>query len=146
MEVKIKAFNGLSLNELYDILALRNEVFIVEQNCVYQDIDSKDQKALHVLLYEGSSLAAYARLFDKGIAYDTAAIGRVIVAPAYRNRALGDLLVDEAIRAIETHYKTMSITISAQAHLQRFYGKHEFVTVSEEYLEDDIPHVKMKRN
>jgi len=145
METKIKRFKELSIDELYQILSLRNEVFIVEQNCVYQDIDSKDQEALHVMLYNEGDLAAYARLFDAGLVYETTAIGRVIVAPKYRNQSLGDKLVAACITGIEQFYNTSAITISAQAHLQRFYSKHGFVTTSEEYLEDDIPHVEMKR-
>jgi len=116
----------------------------MEQNCNYQDIDGYDDKALHVLIKDGDNLAAYARIFDKGIKYKTASIGRVIVAPSKRNLKLGHVLVNAAIVGIHDFFKTEEITISAQQHLQKFYAAHGFVTTSEPYMEDDIPHVQME--
>lgn len=147
MKIQIKPFHDFSATELYEVLYLRNLVFVVEQNCVYLDTDNTDQKAHHVMIYdEENRLAAYARIFKAGIKYETTSIGRVIVHPEQRGKHLGDVLIDECIKAIDQLYQTGTITISAQAHLQHFYGKHGFVTVSDEYLEDDIPHVEMKRN
>ena len=144
MEIEIKAFEALSVNELYELLALRNEVFIIEQNCVYQDLDGYDQKALHVLVRDNNELAAYARIFNSGIKYETASIGRVIVSPRKRNLKLGHVLVKHAIEGIQKHFKTHLITISAQEQLQKFYGAHGFETTSESYFEDNIPHVEMQ--
>lgn len=144
MKTEIKPFNELSVQELYKSLALRNEVFVVEQNCVYQDLDGYDDKALHIMISENDELIAYARIFDKGIKYETASIGRVVVSPSKRNLNLGRVLVNTAVDAIHKHFNTEEITISAQEHLQKFYAMHGFVTTSEMYLEDDIPHVEMQ--
>jgi len=144
MKIKIKPFKEFLVNELYKSLALRNEVFIVEQNCIYQDVDGYDDKALHVLMFDNDDLVAYARIFDKGIKYPTASIGRVVVSPAKRNLNLGHLLVNAAVQGVHEHFQTEEITISAQEHLQKFYAAHGFVTTSEMYLEDDIPHVEMQ--
>ena len=144
MKTEIKRFKELSLLDLYKYLSLRNQVFIVEQNCVYQDIDGYDEEAMHVMLYENDDLVAYARIFDKGIKYETASIGRVVVSPEKRNLNLGHVLVNASIQAIHENFETEEITISAQEHLQKFYAAHGFVTTSDMYLEDDIPHVQME--
>ena len=141
---KIKRFEALSLEELYGILQLRSEVFVVEQNCVYQDIDFKDQKAVHLIgEYEGKTVA-YARLFKPNDYFEKASIGRVIVKPDYRHLKLGHELMREAIQAVMASFGESQITISAQLYLQRFYESHGFVVTSEVYLEDDIPHIEMK--
>ena len=144
-EFKIKPFKTLSLIELYQILQLRSEVFVVEQNCVYQDIDGKDEKALHVLGMHEGVLVAYARLFQPGDYFEQASIGRVIVNPAYRDKKWGHDLMTAAIQSIAEHYGETNITISAQLYLKRFYESHGFVQTSDMYLEDDIPHIEMKR-
>ncbi len=144
-EFKIKPFKTLSLVELYQILQLRSEVFVVEQNCVYQDIDGKDEKALHVLGMHEGVLVAYARLFQPGDYFEQASIGRVIVNPAYRDKKWGHDLMTAAIQSIAEHYGETNITISAQLYLKRFYESHGFVQTSDMYLEDDIPHIEMKR-
>ncbi len=142
---EIKPFKTLSLSELYQILQLRSEVFVVEQNCVYQDIDGKDEKALHLLgVYDGV-LVAYARLFQPGDYFEFASIGRVIVKQEYREKKWGHDLIREAIKGISEQFGTSEITISAQLYLQRFYENHGFVQTSEMYLEDDIPHIEMKK-
>ena len=141
---KTKRFEALSLEELYGILQLRSEVFVVEQNCVYQDIDNKDQKAVHLMgEYEGK-MVAYARLFKPNDYFEKASIGRVIVKPDYRHLKLGHELMREAIQAVMISFGESQITISAQLYLQRFYESHGFVVTSEVYLEDDIPHIEMK--
>ena len=145
LEFKIRPFTELSGQEVYDILKLRSEVFIVEQNCIYQDIDSKDQKALHVLAYYENELAAYCRLFDAGYYFEEASIGRVIVAAKFRENKWGHDLMREAIKGIMEHFGKSQITISAQLYLKKFYESHGFVATSETYLEDDIPHIRMKR-
>jgi ElaA protein len=142
---EIKPFETLSLNELYQILQLRSEVFVVEQNCVYQDIDGKDEKALHVLgMYDGV-LVAYARLFQPGDYFENASIGRVIVKPSFRDKKWGHDLMTTAINGVSEHFRVTEITISAQLYLQKFYENHGFIATSEVYLEDDIPHIEMKR-
>lgn len=146
MKIQIKTFNELSAAELYEVLYLRNLVFVMEQNCVYLDTDRNDDKAHHVMIYdEDGELAAYARTFKPGIKYETCSIGRVVVSPKHRGTQLGHILMENAVKTVEDFYKTGIITISAQAHLQRFYSKHGFETVSGEYLEDNIPHVEMLR-
>jgi ElaA protein len=142
---KIKPFNALSLNELYSLLLLRSEVFVVEQNCVYQDIDNKDQKALHLIGEFEGKIVAYARLFKPGDYFDNASIGRVVIQPNYRDKKWGHEMMQQAITGIETHFGETKITISAQEYLQKFYESNGFVKTSEMYLEDDIPHIEMKR-
>lgn len=141
---KIKRFNELSLDELYQVLQLRAEVFIVEQDCVYQDIDGKDSKALHLLGEFDGKVAAYARLFKAGDYFDEASIGRVVIAREYRDKKWGHDLMREAISGLDAIGET-AITISAQLYLQQFYESHRFVTVGESYLEDGIPHIQMRR-
>lgn len=145
IQFQIKPFNELSVAQLYQALQLRSDVFIVEQNCVYPDIDGKDAKALHLLgIYEGN-IVAYARLFAPGYYFDNASIGRVVINKEYRDRKWGHNLMQAAIEGIATHYDTSSITISAQLYLKNFYESHGFIQDGEGYLEDDIPHIKMHR-
>jgi len=141
---KIKRFEALSLEELYAILQLRSEVFVVEQNCVYQDIDYKDQKAIHLFGEYDGQMVAYARLFKPIDYFENASIGRVIVKPSHRHLKLGHELMREAIQAVKTSFGESKITISAQLYLQKFYESHGFVATSDMYLEDDIPHIEMK--
>ena len=139
----IKTFDALSVHELYDLLQLRSEIFVVEQNCVYLDLDGKDKVALHLLgIYDGK-IVAYARLFKPGISFDNASIGRVTVAIAYRDRKWGHELMHKAITGIQDHFAESKITIGAQLYLKKFYESHGFVQTSEMYLEDDIPHIEM---
>lgn len=142
---EIKPFKALSTAELYSLLQLRAEVFIVEQNCVYQDIDGKDTKALHLLGKYDDKIVSYARLFKSGDYFENASIGRVVIGAGYRDKKWGHELMQQAIKGIETHFNENKITISAQLYLQKFYESHGFVQTSEMYLEDDIPHIQMKR-
>ena len=144
IQFKIKPFLELSTNDLYAILQLRSEVFVVEQNCVYQDIDGKDQKAIHVLGYSEGILVAYSRLFKPKDYFEYASIGRVIVKASHRDKKFGHELMQVSIDAIITLFQETKITISAQLYLQKFYESHGFVVVGESYLEDDIPHIEMK--
>jgi ElaA protein len=142
----IKPYEDLTLDELYELLRLRVEVFIVEQNCVFQDLDRQDNQAYHLLGYtEAKELAAYARLFDAGISYEEVAIGRVIVSPAHRRHGLGQELMRQAIAHCEVLYGTQPIKIGAQQYLERFYQGFGFVQCGEGYLEDGIPHIPMRR-
>lgn len=145
LQFKIKRFNELSAEEVYAILQLRSKVFVVEQNCVYQDIDGKDAKALHIIGTFDRTIVAYARLFKAGDYFKATSIGRVVVDPDYRDKKWGHDLMREAIAGIETHFHTTEITISAQQYLKKFYESHGFVQTSEMYLEDDIPHIEMKK-
>lgn len=143
LKLEIKRFEALSSLEVYQALQLRSEVFVVEQDCVYQDIDGKDMKALHLLgTFEGR-VVAYSRLFAPGDYFDDASIGRVVISPAYRDRKWGHSLMQAAIAGIRNHYGATAITISAQQYLTRFYESHGFVQQGEAYLEDGIPHVRM---
>jgi len=143
MEIKIKTFNEFSLDELYQVLQLRSEVFVVEQDCVYQDIDGKDQKALHVLGFKNDKLIAYTRCFDKGNYFEEASIGRVIVKQNERKSSYGHELLKASIAVIESRFKTTKIKISAQVYLTKFYDSHGFQQIGEGYLEDGIPHIAM---
>jgi len=139
-----KRFEELSTVALYEILQLRSEVFVVEQNCVYQDIDFKDQKALHLFGEHEGKTIAYARLFKPHDYFEKASIGRVVVKESYRHLKLGNKLMQVAIQAIKAEFGESQITISAQLYLKKFYESHGFVQTSEMYLEDDIPHIEMK--
>ena len=143
---QIKRFNELSLQELYSLLKLRSYVFVVEQNCVYQDIDNKDEKAVHLLGKVEDQIVAYARLFNVGDYFENASIGRVVIHPEHRDKKWGHELMQQAISGIESNFKTKQITISAQLYLKKFYEANGFVQTSEMYLEDDIPHIEMKRD
>jgi len=141
---KTKTFEELSTQELYQILRLRSEVFVVEQNCVYQDIDNKDQKALHLLGIVEGEIIAYSRLFKPGDYFEFSSIGRVVVAEKHRDKNFGHELIDQSILEINHKYNVQNITISAQLYLKKFYESHGFFATSEMYLEDDIPHLEMK--
>jgi ElaA protein len=139
-----KTFEELTTVELHDILALRSEVFVVEQNCVYQDIDGKDLFSVHIIGKEKGKTIAYARFLKKGISYsDYSSVGRVVVSIEKRGEQLGHKLVKFSIKTALKLYPKDSLKISAQAHLQKFYEEHNFKRIGEEYLEDGIPHVGM---
>jgi ElaA protein len=143
LEIKLKTFKELSTEELYDLLQLRSQIFVVEQDCVYQDLDGKDQKALHVLGYKNGEIIAYTRVFKPGDYFKEASIGRVVVKENERQHKYGYAVMSASIDAIKTHYKETFIRISAQIYLRKFYGNLEFKEVGEEYLEDGIPHINM---
>ncbi|WP_228853092.1 GNAT family N-acetyltransferase [Aegicerativicinus sediminis] len=145
LDIRIKAFEELNIHELYEILRLRSEIFVVEQNCVYQDLDRKDQIAYHVLGYYKNKLAAYTRIFDKGQYLDHASIGRVVVDQAARSLGLGKKIMVASIDAVKKLYNEDIIIISAQSYLNKFYSDLGFVKIGDEYLEDGIPHTKMIR-
>jgi ElaA protein len=143
MQVTIKTFPELTLEELYKLLQLRSEIFVVEQECIFLDMDDKDQKALHVLGWEGNELAAYARVFGPGDYFTEASIGRVAVGGSFRGRGLGIHIMKESIDAVKKRYAHAEIALSAQKYLEKFYEDLGFVTEGKEYLEDGIPHLRM---
>lgn len=143
LEIKIKSFKELSNQELYNLLQLRSEVFVVEQNCVYQDMDGKDQKAHHVLGYKNNKLTACTRIFKPGDYFEKASIGRVVVAKNQRAFKYGYDIMQASIKAIETLYNETTIKISAQCYLNKFYTNLGFKAIGDVYLEDDIPHIAM---
>jgi ElaA protein len=143
IKTQIKSFSELSIKELYRILQLRSEVFVVEQDCVYQDIDGKDEKALHVLGIKNNQIIAYTRIFKPGDYFENASIGRVVVAKNERAFKYGYDIMKVSIEAIKSEFKEEKIKISAQVYLKLFYNNCGFKEIGDEYLEDDIPHIAM---
>ncbi len=143
LKIQVKTFKELTKEALYDVLQLRSEVFVVEQNCVYQDIDGKDQKALHVLGFKDNKLVAYTRIFKPGDYFKEPSIGRVVVVKKERAYKYGYDIMKASIKAIAKHYNTSLIKISAQVYLKKFYTNLGFIAIGEAYLEDDIPHIAM---
>ena len=142
----IKRFNELSIQELYVILQLRAEVFVVEQDCVYQDLDNKDLDAYHVLGILDKEIVAYARIFKPGDYFLESSIGRIVVKKEFRKFQYGYQLVQNSILFIENNLQQNTILISAQSYLTKFYNSLGFTQVGEEYLEDGIPHIKMLKS
>lgn len=138
-----KSFDELTTTELYAILQLRCEVFVVEQNCVYLDIDGKDKKSFHLMAWHGDDLAAYTRLVPPRISFAEASIGRVLSSPKYRRLGIGITLMQKSIHHTLESYATTKIRIGAQLYLKAFYESFGFVTQGEEFLEDGIPHIEM---
>jgi ElaA protein len=146
LQIVIKTFNELTTKELYDVLQLRAEVFVVEQDCVYQDVDGKDNKAWHVLGYKDKKVVAYTRVFKAGDYFKEASIGRVVVAKDQRKHKYGYDIMNASINMIHEFLNETTIKISAQCYLKRFYNNLGFVETGEEYLEDGIPHMAMIKN
>jgi ElaA protein len=144
MRFILKSFKDLTSEELYDALKLRSTVFVIEQNCIYQDMDDKDKKALHLLGYNGDQMVAYSRLLGPGLSYKEASIGRVVVDKEQRGKSSGRDLMQKAIEETFSVFKTNEIVISAQQYLEKFYTELGFIKEGEMYLEDDIPHIKMR--
>ena len=146
MKVSFKTFSELTTKELYQILQLRSEVFVVEQNCVYQDIDGKDKKAIHIIGVVQNKIVAYTRCFKPGDYFKEASIGRVVVKKNERKLKRGNQIMIHSIKTIEKLFQTKTIIISAQSHLISFYNNLGFYSVGNEYLEDGIPHIEMIKN
>lgn len=140
---RLMSFEDLRVGELYEVLRLRSEVFVVEQQCIYQDIDGADREAMHLLGVQGEELKAYARCFAPGVKFSEASIGRVLIRQGARGTGLGHTLMEQAVAAISQVWGPQAIRIGAQAHLQGFYAKHGFKDVGRPYLEDGIPHLEM---
>ena len=143
MEIRIKSYDELTKEELYKILKERTTVFVVEQECPYQEVDNRDQRALHVMGLEDDSLIAYARIFRAGDHGPEANIGRVLVVVSHRNKGLGQEIMKASLDAVKKRYKTDTVAVSAQRYLEKFYVDLGFQVTGEPYLEDGIPHIKM---
>lgn len=141
--IKIKKFDELTLNELYDILNLRAEIFVVDQNCPYNDVDGKDKNSVHFMIWENDKLEGYIRVIKPGISYDSVSIGRVIVRKSARHKGYAKKLLISGIEFITNEWNENKIEISAQTYLENFYKSLNFKTTSDVYLEDEIPHVHM---
>lgn len=146
IEWSLKKFEELSALELYEILRLRSEVFVVEQNCVFLDMDDKDQFSLHLQGRIDGKLAAVVRILPPGLAYAEPSIGRVVSSPLFRRKGVGIELMNTAIQETISLHGNIPIKIGAQLYLKKFYESFGFLQCSETYLEDDIPHIKMIRN
>ncbi|MFG6490433.1 GNAT family N-acetyltransferase [Roseateles sp. BYS78W] len=139
-------FAELGVQQLYDALALRSQVFVVEQNCVFLDIDGLDPQTLHLLGHgDDGALNAYARLIPPGVKAPDALIGRVVTSPAARGGGTGRALMAEAVARCERLWPGHAIALHAQAHLERFYASFGFVPAGEPYIEDGIPHIEMRK-
>ena len=137
-----KKFDNLSRKEIHDLFLLRSEVFVVEQNCVYQDIDGKDEKAEHVLVKKNNKIIAYARVLECSDCKNIS-IGRIVVSKKERGNSLGSDLLDFILKKIHQEKPKRPIKISAPAHLEKFYTDHGFKRTSNTYMEDGIPHISM---
>jgi ElaA protein len=143
VEINTYRYNELTTNQLYSILKLRAEVFVVEQNCAYQDLDNKDNKALHLTGEINNEIIAYTRIFKKGDYFTNSSIGRVLVKKEFRKKELGKAIMEKSIEIIKKNTKEEKIEISAQKYLTKFYKDLGFKKTGKEYLEDNIPHIKM---
>ena len=141
---KHRKWDDLEKNDLHEILMLRSKVFVVEQNCVYQDIDNKDPEAIHLYGKLNNKIISYSRIFNEGVFYKEISFGRALVSKSKRGKGIGDLLVKKSLEIIKENWPNKKVKISAQAHLKNFYKKHGFVEKGEEYLEDGIPHISME--
>jgi ElaA protein len=136
-------FDTISKEELYDVLSLRQRVFIIEQDCFYEDLDYSDQDANHLLLYKDNKLIGYSRVFPPGIKYDAASIGRIVTDSDYREKGYGRIITQESIRFLKNNFPRSDIAISAQYRLVNFYEDLGFKKEGDVYLEDNIDHIKM---
>ena len=146
-EHQVKSFQELSLEEFHDIVALRIQIFIIEQNCPYQEVDGKDKLAHHLFFKnEMDEIIAVTRILPQGISYEEVAIGRVVVHEDYRGTGLGNQLMADSMNFVRDKYGEVPVRLSAQKHLENYYGNHGFKSTGKEYLEDGIPHVEMLYN
>ncbi|MGB5371271.1 MAG: GNAT family N-acetyltransferase [Flavobacteriaceae bacterium] len=143
IKIETKTFQELSTDELYSILQLRSAIFVVEQDCVYQDLDGKDALAIHVLGKKEGELVAYTRIFAPGAYFKEASIGRVAVKKQERQFGYGREIMLASIKAVQDYFQESKIHLSAQTYLTQFYQSLGFVAHGETYLEDDIPHIAM---
>lgn len=146
MNFKIKKFGELTPDELYEILRIRNEVFVIEQTCIFQDCDQKDQKSYHLFSIDNGKIIAYLRILEKGVSYSEISIGRVLVDKKYRGKGLARDILLKSLDFIENDLNEKEIRISAQKYLVDFYESLGFSIASDVYLEDGIPHIDMFYN
>lgn len=142
---KIKSFEEITTSELYEIIKARVDVFVVEQDCPYPDLDGYDRQAIHLWAEQENSVLAYCRIFNKGIKYPETSIGRVLTTEKARGKSLGKQLIQYAVETIENRFHTTEVRISAQDYLLRFYSGFGFEDTGKKYLEDNIPHTEMFR-
>ena len=142
MQTLIKKWDDLSIDEVQSIFGLRSEVFIVEQECPYQDVDGRDPEADHLLLYENNILCGNTRIFSKNTYFKEASFGRTVVKKKYRGKGYGHILGKESLKHLKNKKENI-IKISAQSYLKKFYVSHGFIPKGDEYLEDNIPHTAM---
>lgn len=140
---QLKTFDELTPHQLYAILQLRNEVFVVEQNCVFQDADNKDQQAYHLMGWLNDKLIAYTRLVPAGVIYEQPSIGRVVTSPQVRRMGVGKMLMQKSVETIYQLFGKVDIKIGAQLYLKKFYESFGFIQISEVYMEDGIEHIYM---
>lgn len=140
-----KSFNDLSADQMYTILCVRQEVFVLEQECLYLDADGKDRKSFHLMGFDGDEMVAYARIVEPGVSYDEVSMGRILTTKNARGTGAGIELMEEGLREIESLYGKVPVRISAQTYLLKFYQKFGFESTGKEYLEDEIPHTEMLR-
>ena len=145
MEKIIKKFDELTLEELYDVMKLRTDIFVVEQNCPYSELDNKDKESIHVFYKEQEKITAYLRIIPKFLSYDSVSMGRICVKKEFRTQKLGRAIVKDAINYIEKEMEEYIITIRAQEYLKDFYASFDFKPISEVYDEDGIKHLDMQR-
>lgn len=146
LEITIKTFQELTTKELYDLIQLRVDVFCVEQNCVYQDLDGKDEKAIHIIGKKNNKIIAYTRVFKAGDYFKESSIGRVVVRKDERQHKYGYDIMKASIQAVKEYFNETTIKLSAQTYLRKFYNNLGFKEIGEEYLEDGIPHIAMVKH
>lgn len=147
MEIRwtLQQFSELTNSDLYELLKLRSAIFVVEQNCVFPDLDDKDYSSYHLCGWDNDKLVAYTRLLPPGLAYENCSIGRVVTAASVRRQGVGRLLMKKSIEACQQLFSSQDIEIGAQLYLEQFYGSFQFKREGEVYLEDGIDHIHMRR-
>lgn len=143
MDIRLQSFDQLTPQTLYEILRLRSEVFVVEQNCVFLDMDNKDHDSHHLMIYVGHDLAAYCRILPAGLSYAEPSIGRVVSSPKHRGTGAGRIMMEKAIAYTRQLHGNQPIRIGAQLYLKKFYASLGFEAQGDVYLEDGIQHVEM---
>lgn len=143
MRTEFLSFTELNPQQLYDVLKLRQQVFMIEQECLYEDIDGDDPKAIHVLLYDGHILAGYLRIFEPGIKFSETSLGRIVIQPSYRGKDAGRQLIKTGITKSFLRYPSSAIRIEAQFKLKSYYNNYGFVEEGDKYVVDDILHIQM---
>jgi len=147
MEIRwtLQQFSELTNSDLYELLKLRSAIFVVEQNCVFPDMDDKDYSSYHLCGWDNDKLVAYTRLLPPGLAYENCSIGRVVTAASVRRQGVGRILMKKSIEACQQLFSSRDIEIGAQLYLEQFYGSFQFKREGEVYLEDGIDHIHMRR-
>ena len=147
MEIRwtLQEFSELTNSDLYELLKLRSAIFVVEQNCVFPDMDDKDYSSYHLCGWDNDKLVAYTRLLPPGLAYENCSIGRVVTAASVRRQGVGRLLMKKSIEECQQLFSSRDIEIGAQLYLEQFYGSFQFKREGEVYLEDGIDHIHMRR-